>query len=119
MKATACRRVHGQGASLATLALLLFRAACSLPAADTRELERENRRLEQKIAELEQRLGAAQPEEETVTLCRLATTPTDFWPVPELKRLPRQPDMLKAALEELIKQPSLPIPKKPGSWEWR
>ncbi|MBC7335343.1 MAG: GerMN domain-containing protein, partial [Clostridia bacterium] len=64
------------------------------------------------IAELEQRLRAAQPQEETVTLYRLEATPTDFWLVPELKKLPRQPDMLKAALEELIKQPSLPIPKE-------
>jgi spore germination protein GerM len=94
------------------LVLLLGLAACSSPAVGTGELERRNRELEQRVAELEQRLRAAQSQEQTITIYRMETTSTEFWLVPQLKQVPRQPDLLKAALEELIKEPSLPIPKE-------
>jgi spore germination protein GerM len=92
--------------------LLLGLAACTTPGTGTSELESRNQELERQVEELEQRLRAVQQQEETITLYRLESSPTEFWLVPELHRLPRQSNMLKAALEELIKLPSLPIPKE-------
>ncbi|MGB9885405.1 MAG: GerMN domain-containing protein [Moorellales bacterium] len=103
-------------ARLAGLALLLVLAlgltACSSPSAAGGELERQNQELRRRVTELEQRLRAAQSQEQTITIYRMETTSTEFWLVPVLKQVPRRPDPLKAALEELIKEPSLPIPKE-------
>ncbi|MHB1127002.1 MAG: GerMN domain-containing protein [Bacillota bacterium] len=58
-----------------------------------------------------------QAQNQTITLYFVQNTPTDFWLVPELRQIPQQPDMPKAALEELIKGPTDPelnglIPKE-------
>lgn len=93
------------------LVALLAAPGCSRPNA-AEDLKAKNQQLEQRVAELERELAALRNRKETVTLYRIKSTPTDFWLVPELKEISRQPDMLKAALEELIKHPDLPIPKE-------
>ncbi|MHB1420812.1 MAG: GerMN domain-containing protein [Bacillota bacterium] len=49
-----------------------------------------------------------QVQNQTITLYFVKNTPTDFWLVPELRDIPQQPNMPKAALEELIKGPTDP-----------
>lgn len=100
--------------SLLPLAFLPFFAGGCAPRSDVEELQARNRALEKRAAELERELRAerARGQEETVTLYLVRQTENDFWLVPEVRKIRRQPNMLKAALEEFIRSPANPIPKE-------
>jgi len=94
------------------LAGLVISFGCSQQKAASEDLRAENQQLKLKITELQRQLEESRDQKEIITIYRFKSTPTDFWLVPELKKIPRQPDMLKAALRELVKDPDLPIPKE-------
>ncbi|HAG12114.1 MAG TPA: hypothetical protein DCK76_12290 [Desulfotomaculum sp.] len=90
---------------LLPLIILLSVFGC---APDTKELSSKNQALQKKVSDLEQQLKTAkeQSENEQITLYYVKETYTDFYLVPELRTVRRQPDMPKLAMEELIKGPS-------------
>lgn len=86
------------------LMLMLFVSGCSRQNTEIKNLEEKNKALESRVRELEEQLRDR--EKRTITLYFVKTTPRNFWLVPELREISYSSDMLKAALEELIKGPT-------------
>lgn len=88
--------------AVVAVAVALASTGCSNRA--VQDLKSRNEALQSRVTELEGKLRAA--EEETITLYFAKSTPTELWLVPELRKVSRKPDMLRVALEELIRGPA-------------
>jgi len=98
------------------LLFIIFLTGCSAQeqGSEIERLRADNQELKKKVAELEQELKNAKEklDKEVITLYFVKSTPTDFWLVPELRTVRRQSNILKTALEELIRDKRNPIPKE-------
>jgi len=83
------------------LILSFFLSGCSRQNNEIRDLKEKNRTLEKRVRELKEQLKDR--EKRTITLYFVKTTPKNFWLVPELREITYCSDVLKIALEELIK----------------